>query len=280
MKLLWITLLITACSLTKMQRNIADVPFLTLTKKIRPGEVKKMTFTNLPEFQNKKIYCKDRYIPSYVNKGKRIAFVAETYFSTFTPFTCTIGEKTIAHFTIEKKEFPSEKLNVPKKMVNPSKENRIRIQNEQNFLNKIYASSEKDPLFKNGFQRPLPSAVTSIYGAKRIFNNQKQTQHLGTDFKASIGTDIRTSNAGKVVVARNLYYTGNTVTVDHGLGIFSIYGHLSEIYVKEGDRVDQGIVLGKSGATGRVTGPHLHWGVKVNGHFIEGDTLILAHDNM
>ena len=261
-------LLISSCSTTR--GALKEKAFRPVEATIRPGEVIKISFQNLEEFVDKKLYCRDRYIQSYVDRDKRTAFVAETYFSQLRPFVCKIGQRVVAGFTIEKKEFPREKLNVAKRMIFPSKENRRRIRREQKFLNKIYASSKSFPFFTEPFRLPLNSLITSIYGTKRIYNNKKQSQHLGVDFRAKIGVDIKTANSGRVVVARNLYYTGNTVTIDHGLGIFSIYGHLSEIYLQEGDYVPQGTILGKSGDTGRVTGPHLHWGVKVNGHFIEG----------
>ncbi len=274
MKLFFLFFLISSCTTTTMREASKSPIFNVVQSSIRPGEVAKISFQNLEEFSDKRLYCKDRYIHSYVDKDKRTAFVSETYFSQLNPFICKIGEKIVARFSIKKKEFPREKLNVAKKMIFPSKKDKKRIQKEQNFLNNIYASSTSYPFFKDHFQLPLNSPVTSIYGTKRIFNNKKRSQHLGTDFKAKIGVNVYSSNAGKVVVARNLYYTGNTVTIDHGLNIFSIYGHLSEIYLKEGEYVPRGIVLGKSGSTGRVTGPHLHWGVKVNGHFIEGVGLL------
>ena len=200
--------------------------------------------------------------------------MAESYFSDLKPFVCRVGEDIVARFTVEKKHFHRERLNVPKKMVYPSRKDRERIRREQDFLNNVYASSPKTTLFRGPFEIPLDTHVTSVYGTKRLYNNSKESQHLGTDFRAEIGRPIKNSHSGRVVVSRNLYYTGNTVTVDHGAGIFSIYGHLSKAHVSEGEYIPQGTIIGLAGATGRVTGPHLHWGVKVNGHFIDGDSLV------
>ena len=248
--------------------------YLIKSYTVRPGEVVKITFKDLEKFKNKKLFCKDRYIHSYTENYERIAFVAETYFSELKPFDCKMGDDTVVHIGVLPKKFHRERLNVAKKMIFPSKKDRIRIRREQAFLNKTYASSGERPFFEQAFQVPLESLVTSVYGTKRIYNNQKHSQHLGTDFRAKVGKKIKSANSGKVVVSRNLYYTGNTVTIDHGLGIFSIYGHLSKLKVTEGEHILSGTVVGLSGATGRVTGPHLHWGVKVNGHFIEGDSLV------
>lgn len=161
-----------------------------------------------------------------------------------------------------------------RKKVWPPKKARERIRREQKFLNKIYASSSSRRYFEDSFQKPLNSFITSYYGAQRVFNNKKQTQHLGVDFRAPIGEAIYSANSGRVVVARSLYYTGKTVTLDHGLGIFTIYGHLSKLYVSEGDYVPKYEVIGEAGMTGRTTGPHLHWGIKVNGHFVDGLSLV------
>jgi murein DD-endopeptidase MepM/ murein hydrolase activator NlpD len=97
-----------------------------------------------------------------------------------------------------------------------------------------------------------------------VFNGQSRGSHSGADFLSPAGTPVKAPNAGRVVLARDLYYTGNTVIIDHGLGLFSLLAHLSQIDVKAGDTVAAGDVIGKVGATGRVTGPHLHWTVRDN----------------
>jgi murein DD-endopeptidase MepM/ murein hydrolase activator NlpD len=94
------------------------------------------------------------------------------------------------------------------------------------------------------------------------------------DYKAAVGDEIFSSNAGKIILARNLFFSGNTVIIDHGMGILTVYMHMSKLLVQLGDYVPQLSLLGLAGSTGRVTGPHLHWGVKVNGHWIDGLTLL------
>ena len=241
---------------------------------IKPGEVAKIRFPVPTDTRGQELFCKDRRIPFFVEGDGASAFVAETYFSDGKPSECRIGGRRVANIEVVDKTFPEERLNVARKMVFPSKRDQARIRREQKFLNKNYASSGDVPLFDSPFRIPLDTFVTSIYGSRRLFNDKKRTQHLGTDFRAKTGRPITSSNAGRVVVARSLYYTGNTVTVDHGLGIFTIYGHLSKLHVKEGQTVRRGQLLGDAGATGRTTGPHLHWGVKVNGHFVEGSSLV------
>ena len=129
-------------------------------------------------------------------------------------------------------------------------------------------------MFNEPFEVPLDSYITSHYGNRRLFNNKKRSQHLGNDFRAAVGVPIPVANKGKVVFTGNLFYSGNVVIVDHGLNIFTAYGHLSKINVQEGMIVNKGTIVGLAGKTGRVSGPHLHWGVKINGSWIDGFSLV------
>jgi murein DD-endopeptidase MepM/ murein hydrolase activator NlpD len=177
-------------------------------------------------------------------------------------------------FKVEPKEYKSEKLKVDFKKIKLSPEDQKRADNEQEILNQIYASSVSSFLFKSSFEEPMSSAVTSVYGTRRIYNKQKKGQHLGIDYRAAIGDKVPATNSGKVVFAGDLFYTGNTVIIDHGLDIFSVYGHLSKTVVESGKFVEKGEVIGHSGNTGRTSGPHLHWGVKIQGQYIDGMVLI------
>lgn len=247
---------------------------------IKPGEVEVIEFPHFWASKPGKLFCRDREVPFKVKNQQLIAYVKEDYFSKKDGFSCVykteLDQVTVANFDIVEKVFPSERLNVDLRHVRISDEDQARVDREQLFLNENYANSPSRPYFTRPFLIPLDSLVTSIYGARRIFNGEKQTQHLGTDYRAWPGVAIHASNAGKVVVARDLFYTGLTVTIDHGMNIFTIYGHLSKIHAVEGEFVPQGALLGLSGASGRVTGPHLHWGVRIQGDFIDGDSLVRA----
>jgi murein DD-endopeptidase MepM/ murein hydrolase activator NlpD len=113
------------------------------------------------------------------------------------------------------------------------------------------------------FVRPVGGVPTSVFGTRRIFNGEPRSPHPGLDLRAASGTPVLSSGAGRVVLAQDLYYSGNTVIVDHGSGLFTIYAHLSATEVDEAQTVAAGDRLGLSGASGRVTGPHLHWGAKI-----------------
>lgn len=265
---------------TSVQLPVANKIFTPNEYIVKPGEV---IFISFPDFRVNGagvLKCRKKTIPHYLGAEGLEAYVAESYFTKMKPFSCTFktGNKvtTVANLKVVDKTFPSEKLKVAKKKIFPPKAALIRIRKEQKFLNINYAASPSRPLFTKKFDIPLNSYVTSIYGSKRLYNNKKQGQHLGTDYRAAVGTPIHATNSGKVVVARNLYYTGNTVTIDHGLSIFTVYGHLSKMDVVEGDIVPKGSLLGLAGKTGRVTGPHLHWGIKIYGEWIEGDSLVRA----
>ena len=111
---------------------------------------------------------------------------------------------------------------------------------------------------------PLPGVTGGRnFGHRRVFNGQPRAPHSGADLSAATGTPVRAANRGRVVLAKNLFFSGNAVFIDHGLGVYSVYLHLSEIGVEPGAMVGRGDVVGLAGATGRVTGPHLHWGVRV-----------------
>ena len=244
---------------------------------IRPGETTYFELKTGEEFPGELI-CRNKINALFFDRDRYRIFLSESYFSSLKPYPCkwkTAGrEFIVAHVNVLKKSFPSERLKVDKKKVIFSPEDLKRIKKERVFKNKVYSSSASEPLFQGIFELPLHSKVTSIYGSRRIFNNQKKTQHLGTDFRAAVGTPIQASNSGRVVIARDLFFSGKTVVIDHGLGIFTIYGHLSKLNVQEGELLARAQVLGLSGKTGRVTGPHLHWGIIINGMAIEGSSLI------
>jgi hypothetical protein len=161
------------------------------------------------------------------------------------------------------KEFPTRVLEVEPKYVTPPANILDRIRNERKLVDDIFASTTQEKFWKVPFQLPVPGKVISEFGKRSIFNGELRSAHSGTDFRGAVGTPIYAPNSGRVVMTRNLYYTGNTVIIDHGLGLYSYLGHMSAIEVKEGDYVEIGTLVGKVGATGRVTGPHLHWTVRL-----------------
>lgn len=160
-------------------------------------------------------------------------------------------------------------LSVAPKFVEPPPEAMKRIKEEAELKSKVFATSAPEPLWHGNFDAPVPAQATDSFGTRRMFNGKLASIHKGADFHAAVGTPVRASNSGTVVLARPLYFEGNCVVIDHGLGLYTLSMHFSRIDVKEGQRVNTGDVLGLSGATGRVTGPHLHWAVRWEGAYLD-----------
>jgi murein DD-endopeptidase MepM/ murein hydrolase activator NlpD len=168
-------------------------------------------------------------------------------------------------FRIVTGKYKTDELKVDSSRVNPNQKNIERAQKEARKIKRIYAEGSIARLWDGDFQLPMTSDITSPFGNKRVFNGQLKSFHNGVDFRARSATPVFAANSGVVKLAENLFYSGNAVVIDHGTGIFTIYAHLSRIDVAAGRHIEKGQRLGLTGATGRVSGPHLHWGVKVNG---------------
>jgi murein DD-endopeptidase MepM/ murein hydrolase activator NlpD len=163
---------------------------------------------------------------------------------------------------VTRRRFPTRRLTVNEAFVTPPASEEARIADDAALLAAVWRSSDARRLWLGPFVRPVPGAANSAFGTRSIFNGKPRNPHGGADFLSPSGTPVHAPNGGRVVVARNLYFSGNTVVIDHGLGLFSMLAHLSAIDVREGDAVTASQVVGLVGATGRVTGPHLHWAVR------------------
>jgi len=160
-------------------------------------------------------------------------------------------------------DYKSESLQVEPKKIYPPKNEQERIAREFKEANAIYSTYTPKALFNGAFEKPLNSFITSAFGSARIYNHKLTNYHSGTDFRALKPTPIKAANSGIVRIAKDRYYAGKSVVIDHGYGIYSQYYHLSKINVKIGQSVKKGEIIGLSGATGRVSGPHLHFGILV-----------------
>jgi murein DD-endopeptidase MepM/ murein hydrolase activator NlpD len=165
--------------------------------------------------------------------------------------------------TVAAKKFPTRRLTVEEKYVSPPADMLVRIEAERERVNGIFAATTSERLWQGPFLLPVPGIVISAFGKRSVYNGRPRSPHAGVDFKGASGTPIRAPNAGIVVLAANLYYSGNTVILDHGLGLYSYLGHMSGFSVQEGDQVKTGDIIGRVGATGVATGPHLHWTVRL-----------------
>jgi murein DD-endopeptidase MepM/ murein hydrolase activator NlpD len=175
------------------------------------------------------------------------------------PANCTVG------VSVRAGKFATERLKVAPNFVEPNPEQSKKAEEDGKRLRAIFDTVTPEKLWQGSFRIPLDGVTTGgNFGRRRVLNGQPHSPHSGVDFPAPTGTPVHAAQNGHVVLAEELYFSGNTVVVDHGLGVYTLYGHFSEIGVKAGDEVAKGDVLGKVGATGRVTGPHLHWGLEVS----------------
>jgi murein DD-endopeptidase MepM/ murein hydrolase activator NlpD len=186
------------------------------------------------------------------------------------------GAATARHrLAVRSKRFATRRLIVDPDFVDPPASEAARIERESAALNAAWeGAAGPNPVPELTFVLPVLHKANSAFGTRSIFNGQLRNSHSGADFPSPAGTPINAPASGKVVIADDFYFSGRTVVIDHGLGVVSLFAHMSEIFAKAGDEVAQGTALGLVGATGRVTGPHLHWAVRVNGARVDPLSLV------
>ena len=181
---------------------------------------------------------------------------------------------------VQSKSFPTTELTVAPEYVQLSPENQERAARESREIGAIYSRLTPAAYWTQPFQVPIPGTTGGRnFGHRRVFNGEPRAPHSGADLTAATGTEILAVNAGRIVLAKNLFFSGNAVFVDHGLGVYSTYLHLSEMLVGPDTMVERGQVIGLAGATGRVTGPHLHWGVRILSARVDPFSLLSLGDN-
>jgi hypothetical protein len=176
---------------------------------------------------------------------------------------------------IQPKRFPVRKLQVQPGFVDPPPEAVEQIALDNKELSAAYARTSAKK-WTGPFLLPVDGTATSNFGSRSYYNDQPRAPHAGVDFRSEPGTPVRATNHGTVVLAEAMYFTGNTVVIDHGARLLSVFAHLSEMHVKAGDVVTPEKIVGLVGATGRVTGPHLHWSVRLNGARVDPLSLVAA----
>jgi murein DD-endopeptidase MepM/ murein hydrolase activator NlpD len=264
---------------SEVSRNTPLVPVVQRIV-LQPGKVRFVEFAINLEAGLKTLVCGSERIPFIVEGQRARLLMSESYFSNRKKSQCTYNGNLVLDIVVKPFPYKSEKLNVDKKRVTLSKKDLNRVIKERKMLKEVYSATSSYYLFDKPFKKPLNSYITSHYGNRRVFNNKKKSQHLGNDLRAAVGVPIPVSNRGKVIFTGHLFYSGNVVIVDHGLGLITTYGHLSKIQAAEGMVVNQGDIIGLAGATGRVSGPHLHWGVKLHGQWVDGFSLIVESGKM
>ncbi len=240
-----------------------------------PGDIMVITLTHAsgepPEgtFIGKKIY----FNPS---KESLKAIVAVDYFTEPGKYDLEISSNgTVLKQVVEiaRKEYEVQHLTLPKDMVELSPENEARVEREQRRLAAIWPK-ESERSWAGDFVNPLQGDIISPFGLRRVINNTPKSPHTGVDVRGKEGDKIRAPNNGVVALVDNQFYTGNALVLNHGQGIYTMFFHLSKVLVKPGQKVKKGDVIALVGATGRATGPHLHWGARVQGARVDPLELI------
>jgi murein DD-endopeptidase MepM/ murein hydrolase activator NlpD len=180
------------------------------------------------------------------------------------------------NFSIARGQYPKIKVNlsVESKFTEPTPEQVKQINEGQEIKKEYLNRITPDREWSGRFIAPADAAISDVFASERIFNGKTSSPHLGLDFRVPTGTPVEAMNDGTVLLARPLYFEGNFVVLDHGQGLLTLYLHLSEFKVKEGDQVKRGQVIGLSGGTGRATGPHLHVAVRWQGTYLDPAQLI------
>jgi murein DD-endopeptidase MepM/ murein hydrolase activator NlpD len=186
----------------------------------------------------------------------------------------TPADRATHTLTVTSRVFRTRTLKVDEAFVNPPASVQARIAAEAAEQARIWAAPAESRLWSGAFVKPVPQEANSAFGSRSIFNGQARSPHSGADFASPAGTPIKAPNGGRIVLAKDLYYTGGTVIIDHGLGLFSVFAHLSAVSVKPGEMVTTGAIVGRVGATGRVTGAHLHWTVRASGARVDPMALL------
>jgi murein DD-endopeptidase MepM/ murein hydrolase activator NlpD len=245
------------------------------------GQALRLTVPDEPGIQSVEVLWQGKRIP-YVDIGSEwvtvIGIDLETKAGNYSGDVRVSKNGTIERrpltVTVRSVKFPTEQLKVADQYVQLSKQNQERANAEAAEITAIHNTITPEVFWSESFVSPIPGIAGANFGKRRVFNGESRNPHNGADLRATTGTPIHSTNRGRVVLARDLFYTGNTVIVDHGMGIYTLYAHLSKIDVAAGDIVERSQVVGLAGATGRVTGPHLHWGARVQNARVDPFSLV------
>ncbi|WP_027723247.1 M23 family metallopeptidase [Maridesulfovibrio zosterae] len=254
---------------------------LAYPKKVGLGEAFLVRLTSDKPLESVSVEWKGKTVKPEIREWKE-RYVALAMFGTDVLFDKTGKDRLVIKYVsdgknrslgrtikVAKKKYKIQRLTLPENMVTPPQEVYDKISRDREEVKAAKASMSDQRKWFLPFQRPTKGSQSSPYGAQRILNGKPKNPHRGLDFRGSKGTAVKAMADGKVVLVGDHYYAGNCVYLDHGNGVVTMYFHLSRIDVKEGEIVDRGQVIGGIGATGRVTGPHLHMSVSVQGRLVD-----------
>jgi murein DD-endopeptidase MepM/ murein hydrolase activator NlpD len=178
---------------------------------------------------------------------------------------------------VQRQRYPKVQLKVPGRYTAPSEEEQREIARDKEIKDQAFKTVSPMREWDGSFAPPVGSEISDVFGVQRVFNGAVKSTHQGLDFRAGSGTPVSAVNSGTVILARPLFFEGNCIVLDHGQGLLTLYLHLSEIKVKEGEQVKKGQQIALSGGTGRATGPHLHLAIRWQGTYLDPKTLLSLH---
>lgn len=239
---------------------------------VKQGAIARMTLKPTGAVSSISGHFKGRVIPYFeTEKGVYIALVgidmdqglgSLPFVTTWKSAGKTFTQENIIE--VQAAKFGLQKLTLPKKKVDLDSPTLKRVKGEKNLMKAAFAESLEKRLWKGSFISPVEGRRQGTFGRRRLINGKPRRSHTGEDISAPVGTPILAPNSGKVVLVGHFFFNGRSVVIDHGLGLMSMYFHLSAVDVKEGEHVQIGDQIGLVGKSGRVTGPHLHWGMRLN----------------
>jgi murein DD-endopeptidase MepM/ murein hydrolase activator NlpD len=252
------------------------------SRSVQPGELVVLTIATARPAASLRVRAFGHELPPFAVDAKTwrvlvgidLAVAPGTYAVAIEAGTGPAAVRTTFPLLVKARRFPTRTLTVDDAFVNPPPSALERIQQEARRLSKLWEASAPEKLWNGPFVPPVPDPANSAFGTRTILNGQPRNPHSGADFRSPSGTPVKAPNSGRAVLVASFYFTGDTVAIDHGLGLFSLFAHLSALDVHEGDPVKAGEVIGAVGASGRVTGPHLHWAVRANGARIDPLSLL------
>lgn len=253
---------------------------------VSPGEVALVEIAPATAVQSATLHWQKRRIPLVpMPDGKKLAALlgisreaAAGQTSVELEIIDQAGRNSRYSLTLQvaTKQFPEQRLTLPQRQVTPDRAAMSRHRSERQTLQKAFAEVGQERLWKAPFQLPVTGKLLSPFGVQRILNGQPCSYHSGVDQRARLGEPVATAGGGLVVLAADHFFAGKSVYIDHGMGVITMYFHLSAINVKEGERVTAGQTIGLAGATGRASGPHLHWGARVHNCKVDPLALLRA----
>ena len=229
------------------------------------------------EIQNVKGFLRNREISFFAEPGLYIALLGVDLEEKPGPVGIAVQwrskngerreESVVLH--VREKAFLREKITVPAAFDRIDEDTRKRIEREQEQLARLWVTSSPQRLWEGRFLAPVSGGITSPFGLRRIVNGSPRSPHGGVDLKAALGTEIFAANHGRMILRDEFFFSGKSLVLDHGGGLYTTYFHLADFRVDKDSQVRKGDLIGWVGSTGRVTGPHLHWGVRLNGSRVD-----------